>query len=62
MFCSLSVGTWLARLSLDNRFQTAQRLWMSIISLQGFEGLGKFYQSEHVVILDIGPQLIHIIP
>ena len=47
MFCSLSAGTRLARLSLDKRFQTAQSLWMSIISLQGFESQGSQTPSRH---------------
>ena len=37
MFCSLSTGVRLARVSLGKHFQTAQEPRMSIISLQGFE-------------------------
>ena len=47
MFCSLSAGTRLARISLDKRFQTAQSLWMSIFILQGFESQSSQTPSRH---------------
>ena len=37
MFCSLSAGARLARVSLGKQFKLHKSLWMSKINLQGFE-------------------------